>query len=78
MVVIGIAALSSMLFNLLEHHTYEIASRLALFSAALVGFLNPTPFEQLIKNRPFVALAIAAFFVVLIVGFYIFFYIMYP
>ena len=77
MALIGVVALLSLYSNLHAHQFYAVASRLALFSAALTGFVNPAPFAKLIRNSPFVALAIGLFFLALIIGFYLLFFVIF-
>jgi hypothetical protein len=78
MVIIACGALWSAVLNLREHHAYGFAGRMALFSAALVTFVNSTGLERLIRDRPIVALTIAAILVSLIAGYYIMFFVVFP
>ena len=78
MVMIGIGAMWSALLNAHNHHAYAFASRLALFSAALTGFVNSAGLERLIRRRPLVAVIIGVIFVAMIGGYYILFTVVFP
>ena len=78
MVIIGLGALWSTFLNIRDHHAYASASRLALFSAALFAFANPTGLERLIRERPLVALTIGMLFVSMICGYYLVFFVVFP
>jgi hypothetical protein len=75
--LIGLLALVSALVNLREHHSYAFASRLALFSAALLAFANPSPLEKLIREKPLVALGVGAFLLLLGLAYYLLFYVIF-
>lgn len=76
--IIGLGALWSTLSNIRNHQAYASASRLALFSAALFAFVNPTGLERLIKDRPLVALMIGIFFAIIVCGYFLVFFVMFP
>jgi len=78
MIAIGLIALWSAFINIRGHNTYAVASRLALFSAALYTFANPTGLERLIKNRPIIAIAIGTLFVIMICAYYFVFFVRFP
>jgi hypothetical protein len=78
MVVLGLGALWSAFLNARNHHSYAFSSRLALFSAALVTFVNPIGIERLIKERPLVAVAIGILLILVICGYYFVFFVLFP
>jgi sorbitol-specific phosphotransferase system component IIBC len=78
MVIVGVGALWSAFLNIRDHQAYASASRFALFGAALFAFVNPTGIERLITNRPLVAVTIGILLVVMICGYYLVFFVVFP
>jgi len=70
-VLLGIAALASMINYIILHDHYSASSRLALFSASLHGFINPVPYAKLWLTRPWLVTSILSVF---IFGIGVFFY----
>jgi hypothetical protein len=73
MAITILVAIVSIVSNWVEHRPYAVVSRTALLAAALRVFSDPKGLEQLIRNRPAVAAAIAVIFLVLCAAYYVLF-----